>query len=104
MKGHFVRKPTSKDELFYQIYRDAMNHKKPREINPIATVRMDLGEYVDFCNGLNKEWDFLRPYAEQAIFRKGNIADCVIIECHGQRRIAVCLEGYCYPRYVAYLV
>ena len=46
----------------------------------------------------------LKPYAEQSVFRKGGVADCVIIECHGQRRIAVCLEGYSYPRYAAYLV
>lgn len=104
MKGHFVCKPGSKDELFSQIYRDAMKRRKPTEINPIATVQMDLGQYVEFCDAMMQEWDFLRPYAEQSVFRKGNTADCVIIECHGQRRIAVCLEGYCYPRYAAYLV
>ena len=84
MKGHFVCKPGSKDELFSQIYRDAMNRRKPTEINPIATVRMDLGQYVEFCDAMMQEWDFLRPYAEQSVFRKGNTADCVIIECPGQ--------------------
>ena len=104
LQGFFVRKPDHVKDAEDIIKWSTKHREVPVEINPIATVRLGVQEYMRFRNGGLESRDFLKPYADQSAFRDERHADCVIIEADGQRRIAVCLEGFDYPRYVAYIL
>ena len=101
MNGFFARKPLDIEEV-----RDAIGvHRRagyrPIEILPIATVELGPGRYRDFTRHMLNEWEFLEPYVRQSAFAGENTARCVLLKTDGQPTIAVCLEGYAYPRYVA---
>ena len=101
MKGYFARKPEN-IEIAKGIIEEAQRAGfKPVEITPIAVIRLDADRYAAFCEDTLQYWDFLEPYAEQSTFTGDHTANCVIVESEGQQPIAVCLEGYCYPRYTA---
>lgn len=104
MQGFFVRKPDHVKDAEAMIKWSTKHREVPVEITPIATIYLGVEEYLRFCNGGLESWDFLKPYAEQSAFRDERHADCVVVEADGQRRIAVCMEGYDYPRYVAYIL
>lgn len=104
MQGFFVRKPDHVKDAEAMIKWSTKHREVPVEINPIATIHLGVAEYLRFCESGLDYWDFLKPYADQSAFRDQFHADCVVIEADGQRRIAVCLEGYEYPRYVAYVL
>ncbi len=102
MKGYFVCKPSSLDEV-KEVIPGRIRRKEPAtEIVPITDIKLSLGEYVRFCNDMAQHWEFLKPYADQSLFLGDGTARCVYVCAPGQRRIAVCLEGYDYPRYVAW--
>ena len=101
MKGYFARKPEN-IEIVKGIVGEARRFDfKPVEITPIAVIRLDAGQYAAFCADTLQYWAFLEPYAEQSTFTGDYTADCVILESEAQQSIAVCLEGYSYPRYTA---
>ena len=102
MQGFFVRKPQCVKDAEKIISWSTKHRDVPVEINPIGEAKLTYERYMRFCNEPLQEWGFLKPYAEVAVFHDETHADCVIVWTSGQRRIAVCLEGYCYPRYVAY--
>ena len=104
MQGFFMRKPDHVKDAETMIKWSMKHREVPVEITPIATIHLGVDEYLRFSNGGLECWDFLKPYAEQSAFRDERHADCVVVEADGQRRIAVCLEGFDYPRYVAYIL
>ena len=102
MKGYFVCKPSTLDEVKAVIPDRRRRREKPTEIEPVGEVRLSLEEYIRFCEDMANHWEFLKPYAGQSLFTGNDTARCVFVCAGGQRRIAVCLEGYDYPRYVAW--
>ena len=101
MKGYFVSKPVNVEALKDTVRYSRLFHYRPVEIRVIADIRVTLSEYIDFCDHMLEEREYLKPYAESSRFTE-NGADCVTVAAPGQRRIAVCLEGYAYPRYAAW--
>lgn len=101
LRGYFVCKPSSLDE----VRAAEAKHRRgirPTEIIPFAEVRLSLDEYLRFCDEMAQHWDFLKPFADESYFTGDGAARCVYVCASGQHRIAVCLEGYDYPRYVAW--
>ena len=71
------------------------------EIEPLDRIVLTLDEYIKFCNNLCRDYDFLKSYADEAIFTE-NGAKCVLVGAPGQHVIAIVLEGYAYPRYCSW--
>ena len=104
MKGYFVRKPETVEELKAAAeYGEKHRSVKAQKINEIGQVLLSLDEYIRFCDNLLNYYDFYKPYAEKSLYHDG-AADCVIVAAPGQRKIAVCLEGYEYTRYAAWVM
>ena len=98
MKGYFKRKPESIQEVLEAKHWGA----EEVQITSVGEVNLSASQYRTFCEGFNMDYDFLVPYAEKACFSDDG-AKCVMITSPGQQTLAVCLEGYAYPRYVAAL-
>lgn len=102
MKGYFARKPENIDIVKGVIGEAQRAGFRPVEITVVGKVILTLGEYVQFCDEMLTEWDFLKPYAEEATFTGEREARCVLVGAPGQHYIAVCMEGYSYPRYASW--
>ena len=101
MKGYFARKAENIGVIREVVGEAQRAGFKPVEITPIAVIHLDGKQYEAFCEEVLEYWDFLEPYAEQSTFTGDHAANCVILESEGKQSIAVCLEGYSYPRYTA---
>ena len=101
MKGYFIRKPMNTDEVKGVIREGVRQHDKPVEIESLGRIVLTLDEYIKFCNNLCRDYDFLKPYSDEAIFTE-NGAKCVLVGAPGQHVIAIVLEGYAYPRYCSW--
>ena len=101
MKGYFIRKPMNADEVKGVIREGVRQHAKPVEIESLGRIVLTLDEYIKFCNNLCRDYDFLKSYADEAIFTE-NGAKCVLVGAPGQLCLAVCLEGFANVRYAAW--
>ena len=101
MKGYFIRKPENGDQVKQIIAEGKRQREKPVEIEEVGRVVLTLDEYIDFCSHLWYDYDFLEPYANESVFTKDG-AKCVLVGAPGQPWMAVCLEGYHFPRYCAW--
>ena len=101
MKGYFTRKPENGDEVRAAIKECYRNHIQPVEIEVLGRIVLTLDEYIHFCSHLWLDYDFLKPYADESVFT-ANSARCVLAGAPGQPWMAVCLEGYDFPRYCAW--
>lgn len=104
MQGYLVSRPERVKNAKFAGRWQRKHGIPPVEINPIGTVQLSQEKYIAFCDAPLQDWGFLAPFAEQSAFRADGHADCVILEAAKQHRIAVCLEGYSYGRYVAYIL
>ena len=101
MKGYFIRKPMNVDEVRGVIKEGVRLHAKPVEMKSLGRIVLPLDDYIRFCNNLCCDYDFLKPYANEAVFTE-NGAKCVLVGAPGQHVIAIVLEGYAYPRYCSW--
>ena len=101
MKGYFTRKPENGDEVRAAIKEGYRKHIQPVEIEVLGRIVLTLDEYIHFCSHLWLDYDFLKPYSDQAIFTEDG-AKCVLVGAPGQHVIAIVLEGYAYPRYCSW--
>ena len=101
MKGYFIRKPMNIDEVRGVIKEGVRRHANPVEIEALDRIVQTLDEYIKFCINLCFDCDFLKPYADEAVFTE-NGAKCVLVGAPGQHVIAIALEGYAYPRYCSW--
>lgn len=98
MKGYFIRKPMNVDEVRGVIKEGVRRHAKPVEMKSLGRIVLPLDDYIRFCGNLCRDYDFLKPYADEAVFTE-NSAKCILVGAPGQHVIAVVLEGFSYPRY-----
>jgi hypothetical protein len=101
MKGYFTRKPLNGEEVKAAIREARRMHVGATEIEVLERVVLPLDEYLHFLDNLSSDYDFLKPYADESMFM-ANGAKCVLVGAPGQPWLAVCLEGYAYPRYCAW--
>ena len=101
LKGYFIRKPINAEEVKTAIADAVRRHIKPVEIEAVGRIVLTLDEYLSFCDNLYLDYDFLAPYADEAVFTKDG-AKCVLVGAPGQHVVAVVQEGFGYPRYVAW--
>lgn len=101
MKGYFTRKPLNGEEVKATIREARRMHVGATEIEVLERVVLPLDEYLHFLDNLSSDYDFLKPYADESMFMV-NDAKCVLVGAPGQPWLAVCLEGYAYPRYCAW--
>ena len=103
MRAYFTRKPLNIEAVMNNAEYAKAEGMVPTDVNPIARVKLGLEQYTAFCRDPLKDWEFLKPYTDQSMFRT-NAADSVILECPDMISLAVCCEGYTYGRYVGCLV
>ncbi len=101
MFGYFARKPRDIEEVKKAIDDAPEMGNQPVRINKVAEILLSPEEYTDFCDKLYLSRQFLKACAERSSFHDG-IADCVMVGSPGLHWVAVCLEGFDYPRYVAW--
>lgn len=101
LKGYFTRKPENGEEVKAAVREGKRQHMKPVEIEEVGRVILTLDEYIHFCSHLWLDYDFLKPYANDSTFTVEG-ARCVLVGTPGQPWLAVCLEGFAYPRYCAW--
>ena len=101
MWGYFVRKPMDIEEVKAEIRDARYQGIEPIEIDVIGRVMLTPKEYTEFCGWLTRDYDFLAEYADDSMFFQG-VARCVLISAPDKHDVAVCLEGYNYPRYCAW--
>ena len=101
MKGYFTRKPLNGEEVKTAIREARRMHVGATEIEVLERVVLPLDEYLHFLDNLTSDYDFLKPYADESMFTADG-AKCVLVGALGQLCLAVCLEGYAYPRYCAW--
>ena len=103
MRAYFTRKPPNIEAVMSNAEYAKAVGMVPTDLNPIARVKLDLEQYTAFCKEPLKDWEFLKPYADQSMFR-ADTSDSVILECSDMISLAVCLEGFIYGRYVGRLI
>lgn len=103
MRAYFTRKPPNIEAVVQNAEYAKAEGMLPTDVNPIARIKLDLEHYTAFCQAPLNDWEFLKPYAENSMFR-ANTADSVILECPDMISLAVCCEWYSYGRYVGCLV
>jgi len=101
MKGYFIRKPENGEQVKQIITEGKRQREKAVEIEEVGRVILTLDEYIHFCSHLWYDYDFLKPYADESTFTRDG-AKCVLVGAPGQPWMAVCLEGYDYPRYCSW--
>ena len=101
LKGYFTRKPLNGEEVKTAIREARRMHVGATEIEVLERVVLPLDEYLHFLDNLGCDYDFLKPYADESVFTE-DAAKCVLVGAPGQLCLAVCLEGFGFPRYCAW--
>ena len=102
MRAYFIRKPESLQEIKSAAEWAKAQHKIPVELNVVGTVRLTKTQFTNFWKRPLLDRDYFVPFMEQSHWTKEG-ANCVMLECPGQPRIPVVLEGYQYARYMGWL-
>lgn len=97
MKGHFVRKASTIQDL------EVKTNRVESPIKVIAEITLSKEDYDFFKYNFFEDYEFIEEHTNNTGREAGGIERCILVKEEGNNKkaIAVNSEGYTYARYAA---
>jgi len=99
MRGYFVRKPDSLENLV-----KAIGKGEASPIIPVADVKLDAVAWKNLLEDMVSCRDYITQFSYLTGVEDGDMCCIIVSNDHDPRKIAIESEGYDYPRYAAIVI